>query len=1014
MRNDKDIKETGVSTFWVQNKSIGIKEIEMKIRQNWIAFFAFVAVVSLPLHSRGDIVWNWDIAGAGSGSFTTDGSLTGGLAPAATYTISAFSLTATSTSASLGSSPATWQLGTSSTAVPYTMTWDGSAQTAFTSSDSNAARIEFQNPPTNGVPDYKVVFGLGNKVDDPLIGKIVYATGEEIGALTVTVLVPSSNTVHAVLTNNATPVLSGNVEPAAFLSLGLSFNGVSWAVSNLNSVTLPGFGYDAGTGNWTFDLSTGGLSPAPVALSTEVGYEVAVTGYPQINLGGLSITDTTTNEVTYDVSATISFYEEMEEDGDNWKVTGYSIGIENDRPVMVTLDHGPGYSTSVVTVIDWDYWEAVAPLSAGWPDGTITVSVVSSDLAGNTASNSAAVVLDTFASVSVTQPLFGDNYLLDGEFAGGTLTGTTLGVEPGETVEGTIADKNGLTTAFRTTTDGNGNWSAPLDEFIVETQVELPALADDGDAAPDVATFDDGSFVICWDRVVNSAPSDIWHQRFSSSGAPLSTQVMVNASNSIQDMRASVAVLEDQGYIITWDQNNTIFYRRFNSNGVAVAGDVQVNAGGTTYNLNTDVLALSDGGWMITWRGWADSDYAIFQRRYDSGGSAGSVVEVSHDPDLINDNNPAIAGLADDGWVIAWKKTSIPGDGTDSEIFIQRYDSVGNTNPVGFTMVNASDTRPDYSPAVVGLTNGGWVVTWGKNGGAGDGFDGEIMLQQFNSNGVEVGTNTKVDVADSLGDYLPVITGLPDGGWVIAWRGEGSSDGWDNEIYMQRYNSDGVAGTNVDIRVNASDSGDDQYPEIAAMLDGSWVVVWRDSHDNRVAYRLFDINGRGPGFDSLADGPLDITVTVRDQLGNSGTGTASIVMNLNSLFEPWTVTYGLSDTNAFFNADPDGDGGLNGYEWATGTNPTNPASITMLGISSINTNSVVSFTRNTNATDVAIHLQRSTNLVSNVWNGIATNIVGSWNPPGIVTETGAGNPVDVEITNTHTNHPAAFYRLRVE
>ena len=39
---------------------------------------------------------------------------------------------------------------------------------------------------------------------------------------------------------------------------------------------------------------------------------------------------------------------------------------------------------------------------------------------------------------------------------------------------------------------------------------------------------------------------------------------------------------------------------------------------------------------------------------------------------------------------------------------------------------------------------------------------------------------------------------------------------------------------------------------------------------------------------------------------------------------------------------------------------------------------------------------------------------GSWTPPGIVTETGAGNPVDVEITNTHTNQPAANYRLRVE
>jgi len=131
-------------------------------------------------------------------------------------------------------------------------------------------------------------------------------------------------------------------------------------------------------------------------------------------------------------------------------------------------------------------------------------------------------------------------------------------------------------------------------------------------------------------------------------------------------------------------------------------------------------------------------------------------------------------------------------------------------------------------------------------------------------------------------------------------------------------------------------------------------------------------------------------------------------------YEFWAISYGLSGTNALFDADSDGDGGKNGYEWATGTNPTNPASITMLGISSTNTDAVVSFTRNTNATDVAIELQRSLNLVSNVWNGIATNTAGSWNPPGIVTETGSGNPVDVEITNSHTNQPAANYRLLVE
>jgi len=106
--------------------------------------------------------------------------------------------------------------------------------------------------------------------------------------------------------------------------------------------------------------------------------------------------------------------------------------------------------------------------------------------------------------------------------------------------------------------------------------------------------------------------------------------------------------------------------------------------------------------------------------------------------------------------------------------------------------------------------------------------------------------------------------------------------------------------------------------------------------------------------------------------------------------------------------------GKNGYEWATGTNPTNSGSLALLGIGTTNSDAVVSFTRNTNATDVIIELQRSLNLVSNGWSSIATNTAGSWTPLGIVTETEAGNPVDVEINDSQTNQPAAYYRLRVE
>ena len=179
---------------------------------------------------------------------------------------------------------------------------------------------------------------------------------------------------------------------------------------------------------------------------------------------------------------------------------------------------------------------------------------------------------------------------------------------------------------------------------------------------------------------------------------------------------------------------------------------------------------------------------------------------------------------------------------------------------------------------MAGLTNGGWVVTWSGHGDTGDGADLEIMLQQFNSNGVAVGSNTKVDAADGLDDRAPEITVLRDGGWVIAWDGQGAGG---YEIFMQRYSSTGIANTNVDIVVSSTDANSDRYPKIASFPDGRWVVVWQDYTDQHIAYRLFDANGRGTGLEALAAGPLDITVTVWDFMGNSASNTASIVMDLN-------------------------------------------------------------------------------------------------------------------------------------
>jgi microcystin-dependent protein len=131
-------------------------------------------------------------------------------------------------------------------------------------------------------------------------------------------------------------------------------------------------------------------------------------------------------------------------------------------------------------------------------------------------------------------------------------------------------------------------------------------------------------------------------------------------------------------------------------------------------------------------------------------------------------------------------------------------------------------------------------------------------------------------------------------------------------------------------------------------------------------------------------------------------------------FQSWSDVLGLAGTNALFDADADGDGAMNGFEWATGTELTNAASWAPLTIAAADEQAKIRFSRNTNATDVTIHLQRTTALGnSNAWSGLVTNALGAWSSPGIVSESGTNSVKSVEVSDALTNHPAADYRLKV-
>ena len=110
-----------------------------------------------------------------------------------------------------------------------------------------------------------------------------------------------------------------------------------------------------------------------------------------------------------------------------------------------------------------------------------------------------------------------------------------------------------------------------------------------------------------------------------------------------------------------------------------------------------------------------------------------------------------------------------------------------------------------------------------------------------------------------------------------------------------------------------------------------------------------------------------------------------------------------------------GDGYPNLLKYATGSSPTNGDSLArMNGTQTTNGFFALRFNRNTNANDITLIAEGSYNATNDApWNGIATNLNGSWGGATNVSESGTSSPVSVSVQDIAANATNRFLRLRV-
>ena len=145
---------------------------------------------------------------------------------------------------------------------------------------------------------------------------------------------------------------------------------------------------------------------------------------------------------------------------------------------------------------------------------------------------------------------------------------------------------------------------------------------------------------------------------------------------------------------------------------------------------------------------------------------------------------PRVEVLTNGNLVVTW--TDSAEDGSSNGVFARIIMPDGTPVTDEFR-VNDQRISSQGEPDITALDSGGFVITWSDNNGT-DGSGVGVFAQQYNANGNRLDSQFQVNTEFTSTQSQPVVTELPNGGFVIAWTSNTSGsagDGSANGVFYQ-------------------------------------------------------------------------------------------------------------------------------------------------------------------------------------------------------------------------------------
>lgn len=145
------------------------------------------------------------------------------------------------------------------------------------------------------------------------------------------------------------------------------------------------------------------------------------------------------------------------------------------------------------------------------------------------------------------------------------------------------------------------------------------------------------------------------------------------------------------------------------------------------------------------------------------------------------------------------------------------------------------DPDPQFSVEVAALKGGGFVAVWSEANGDGNGSG--IRARLYDNNGNAKGLAFTVNTTTAGNQTTPDVAALADGGFVVVWDDNGPLD----RIAGQRFND---KGGKVGAEFLAGGLGNEVSPSVAVLGDGRFIVTFEAASNKDIYATIFDPRGK--------------------------------------------------------------------------------------------------------------------------------------------------------------------------